>query len=120
MSKPMTEIFSSNLRNCLYLAGMTQADLSRALKTSETSVSHWINGVAVPRPFMVDRICVALRCKREDLMVDHSKTILLAPEDVLAEEMHNRPDLYGIFNAIIKMKSSDVELISQIVKRLSL
>lgn len=69
---------------------------------------------------MVDRICEVLKCKREDLMIDHSKSVLLAPEDVLAEEMQKRPELYTIFSAILKMQSSDIELISQIVKRLSL
>ena len=120
MTRPMTDIFAENLRNQLYLTGKTQADLARALKTSETSVSQWINAKAVPRPTMVDRICSALRCKREDLMIDHSKSVLIAPEDILAEEMHNRPELYTIFNAIMKMPSSDVELIEAIVKRLSL
>lgn len=120
MTRPMTEIFSENLRNCLYLAGKTQADLSRALKTSETSVSQWINGKAVPRPKMVDRICFELKCTREDLMVDHSKTVTFAPEDVLAQQMASRPELYTVFNAILRLQSSDIELVEALVKRLSL
>lgn len=41
MSKTMNEIFSTNFRNALYLAGKTQADLARATGVSETSVSNW-------------------------------------------------------------------------------
>jgi DNA-binding XRE family transcriptional regulator len=100
------------------MAGKTQAELARAVKVSETSVSNWVNGTVVPRPKMVDAICSCLRCKREDLMVDHAKTVLLAPEDVLADEMKNRPELYGLFNFILQMKSNDIELVTDICKRL--
>lgn len=118
MARQMNEIFSENLRNALYMKGRTQADLAKAVKVSETSVSNWVNGVAVPRPKMVDAICAYLVCTREDLIMDHAKQVFLAPEDVLADEMRERPELYNIFNAILKMHSSDVELISEICKRL--
>lgn len=118
MARQMNEIFSENLRNALYMKGRTQADLARTVKVSETSVSNWVNGLTVPRPKMVDAICAFLVCKREDLMVDHSKTVLLAPEDVLADEMKDRPELYGVFNMILRMTSSDVEMVTQLCKRL--
>lgn len=118
MKKTMNEIFSDNLRNALYMAGRTQAELAKAIQVSETSVSNWANGVVVPRPKMVDAICAYLQCSREDLMIDHSKTVLLAPEDILADEMKDRPELYGIFNMLLKMRSEDVELMTNIAKRL--
>ena len=119
MSKTMNEIFSTNLRNALYMAGKTQAELARATGVSETSVSNWMQGSAVPRPKMVDKICACLRCTREDLMIDRSQKVNFAPEDILAGEMRNRPELYEIFSSLLRMSSSDVELISQLCKRLS-
>ena len=119
MARQMNEIFSENLRNALYMKGCTQAELSKAVKVSETSVSNWVNGSVVPRPKMVDAICAYLRCKREDLMVDHSKTVLFAPEEILAEEMRNRPELYGVFNMLLQMTSDDIELVSNLCKRLT-
>ena len=119
MPRQMNEIFSENLRNTLYMKGRTQADLAKAVKVSETSVSNWVNGVAVPRPKMVDAICAYLVCKREDLMLDHSKKVMIAPEDILAAEMQNRPELYNIFSMILQMNSSDVEMIAQLCERLS-
>ena len=116
----MNEIFSHNLRNVLYITGHTQAELSKAVKVSETSVSHWINGVTVPRPKMVDAVCKYLRCTREDLMVDHDREVSLAPEDLLADAMKDRHDLYGLFNALLKMNDSDLKLVADFVKRLSL
>lgn len=118
MARQMNEIFSENLRNTLYMKGRTQADLAKAVKVSETSVSNWVNGVAVPRPKMVDAICGYLVCKREDLMVDHSKKVLLAPEEILADEMRNRPELYGVFNMLLQMTSDDIELVSNLCKRI--
>lgn len=118
MARQMNEIFSENLRNALYMKGRTQADLAKAVKVSETSVSNRVNGAAVPRPKMVDAICAYLVCKREDLMVDHSKTVIFAPEEVLAEEMRERPELYGLFNMILQMASSDVDIITQLCKRM--
>ena len=118
MEKSMNEIFSTNLRNVLYLAGKTQVELAKGIGISEVSVSNWINGNAVPRPNTVDKICKFLKCKREDLMIDKSQRVLLAPEDYLASEMTNHPELYDLFNAVLKMSSSDVELITALAKRI--
>lgn len=118
MEQSMNEIFSHNLRNLLYLSGKTQVELAKGIGISEVSVSNWINGNAVPRPNTVDKICAFLKCKREDLMVDRSQRVLLAPEDYLASEMTNHPELYDLFNAILKMNSQDVELMLKLAKRL--
>lgn len=118
MSKSMNEIFSTNLRNALYMAGKTQAELAKAVGVTEVSVSKWINGQVVPRPKKVDDICRALRCSREDLMIDHAQKILIAPEDVLAEEMKLRPDLFVLFQNIMRLNDSDVKLVSDVVRRL--
>ena len=52
-------------------------------------------------------------------MIDHTKQVSFAPEDILAGEMKERHDLYGIFSALLKMDDDDLKLISDIVKRLS-
>jgi transcriptional regulator with XRE-family HTH domain len=110
----------SSMRNALYMAGKTQAELAKAVNVTEVSVSKWMNGVNVPRPNKVDEICRVLRCSREDLMVDHDRQVILAPEDVLAEEMRMREDLYTVFNALINMNDSDLKLVTDLIKRLSI
>lgn len=119
MDKNLNEIFSTNLRNALYMAGKTQAELAKAVNVTEVSVSKWINGANVPRPNKIDEICRVLRCSRADLMLDHDKPVMLMPEDILAEEMKGRLELYGIFNALLKMNDSDLKLISDLIVRLS-
>jgi transcriptional regulator with XRE-family HTH domain len=120
MKKNMTEVFSTNLRNALYMAGKTQAELAKAVNVTEVSVSKWMNGVNVPRPNKVDEICRVLRCSREDLMVDHDRQVMLAPEDALAEEMRLREDLYTVFNSLLRMNDSDLKLVTDLIKRLSI
>ena len=119
MNKPMNEIFSANLRNALYMAGRTQSELARAVGVTDVSVSKWVNGTAVPRPKMIEKICMFLRCRREDLLLDHTKTAMLAPEDVLAEEMRKRPDLYVAFNELMNLHSEDLKLVLSFIGRLS-
>jgi transcriptional regulator with XRE-family HTH domain len=94
--KTMNEIFSRNLRNMLYAKNRTQVELAKAVKVSETSVSHWVNGDVVPRPKKVDEICAYLKCSREELTADHEQVAELAPEDVMAEELRNNPKLFRL------------------------
>lgn len=104
-----SEIFGRNLRNRLDARNRTQADLARHLNVTPTAVSRWVNGDAMPRPNMVDRICSYLNCNVEDLMADHTKVAVLLPEDVLAEEIHNNPRLFQLF--MVAMKSTDADLV---------
>lgn len=119
MDKTMNDIFSYNLRNCLYMAGKTQVELAKSVGVSETSVSKWISGATVPRPKMIEKICVCLRCRKEDLLLDHTKSTSLAPADILADEMEKRPDLYDAFNGLLNMSGSDVRLVTELIKRLT-
>lgn len=92
-----TEIFAYNLKNRLYAKNKTQSDLARYLKVTPTTVSRWTNGEALPRSAMIDRICVYLLCDPEDLLTDHTKTVALAPSDVIADAILDRPILMQLF-----------------------
>ena len=105
----MNEIFSRNLRNMLYARNRSQVELAKALKVTETSVSYWVNGSVVPRHKTVDKICQFLNCSRDDLMVDHSQTVELAPEDVLAEEMRDRPKLFRLMFYASKLTDQELD-----------
>ena len=91
------EIFARNLRNLLYARNKTQSDLARGLKTTPTTVSHWVNAEMLPRSNMIDRICAYLHCTTEDLMIDHTKTVNVAPADVIADAILERPILMQLF-----------------------
>ena len=91
------EIFARNLRNLLYARNKTQSDLARGLKTTPTTVSHWVNAEMLPRSNMIDRICFYLNCTTEDLMIDHTKVANVAPSDVIANAILERPILMQLF-----------------------
>lgn len=110
-----TEIFGENLRNMLIAKNRTQADLKRYLKVTDTSVSRWANGLAMPRPAMVDRICVYLGCSPEDLLTDHTKVIELEPEDVIAEEIRNNSRLFRLMFYASKLTNDQLDKIIGIV-----
>lgn len=103
------EIFGRNLRNRLDAKNRSQNDLARFLNVTPTAVSRWVNGEALPRANMIDRICVYLGCSAEDLMTDHTKVAVLAPEDVIAEEIHDNPRLFQLF--MVALRATDEDLV---------
>ena len=109
MKKTMNEIFSENLRNQLYLKRMNQADLARKMKVTEASVSKWTTGQAVPRPKKIDEICLLLGCSVDDLTTDHTKTVEIAPEDIIAEELRERPRLFKLMMYASRLTDEEID-----------
>lgn len=105
--KTSQEIFSQNLNNMLIAKKKTQSDLARYLDTTPTTVSKWALGKAMPRPKMLDGICRFLVCTQEDLMTDHSKTVVMLPQDIIAEEIENDPRLMRIMFYCMKMTETE-------------
>lgn len=62
------KIISKNLKRICYERQKTQADISRDLNISKTTVSGWFTGVRVPRMRTIDALCSYLRVKRSDIM----------------------------------------------------
>ena len=106
--KTTQEIFSNNLVNMLIAKDKTQSDLARFLKTTPNTVSKWALGKSMPRPKMLDGICRFLNCTQEDLLTDHSQTVVLLPEDVIADEIHNNPRLFQLFVSAIGAEDEDI------------
>lgn len=117
MKKTMNEIFSENLRNQLFLKRWSQADLARKMNTSEASVSKWCLGTSVPRPKKIDQLCQLFGCTVEDLTTDHTKVVVLAPEDVMAEELRNNPRLFTLMYYASRLTDAELDaLIAQVRK----
>lgn len=110
-----TEIFGENLRDMLIAKNKTQADLKRYLKVTDTSVSRWANGLAMPRPAMIDRICVYLGCAPEDLLTDRTRIVELEPSDVIAEEIRNNARLFRLMLYASKLTDEQLDKIIGIV-----
>ena len=116
-TKDIKQVFSTNLRNRLYAKNISQADLSRAVGASQTSVSHWINGEILPRPNMIDKIARFLVCSSDDLLTDHTKVVELSPEDVLAEELRENSRLFRLMFYAAKLSDDELDDLIEQVKR---
>lgn len=103
--KSTQQIFSENLRSLLEQKNKTQRDLAKFIPTTEATVSRWINGTVMPRYKAIDRTCQFLMCSPEDLMLDRDKTVTLLPEDVVADELRERPLLFRLM--IVAMRADD-------------
>ena len=107
-NKDLKSIFSTNLRNKLSAKQRTQKELAKYLNTSETSVSHWVNGTILPRPNTVDKIATFCGCSVDELMTDQTKTVALAPSDIIADTIIERPMLMSLF--LVASKASDEKI----------
>lgn len=116
-TKTMNDIFATNLRNQLYLKRMTQSELAKKMNVTEASVSKWCVGSAVPRPKKIDEMCRLLNCSIDDLTTDHSKVIELAPEDVIAEEIRNRPRLFRLMMYAAKLSDEELDVLIERAKQ---
>lgn len=103
-----SEIFGRNLRDKLEERNKSQAQLARHLKTTTATVSRWVTGESLPRSPMIDRICEYLMCGADELMLDSRKTAILLPEDVIADEIRERPMLFKLF--VVAMGATDEQI----------
>jgi transcriptional regulator with XRE-family HTH domain len=64
-SRPMSQI-----KKRREAAGLTQAQLARAMGVSEVTVQKWETGTRKPRSTRLKKLASALRCKAADLIGD--------------------------------------------------
>lgn len=79
------KVFAKNLRNIMYINRKTQADLSRDLRISKTTLSSWMNGNRLPRMSKVDLLCHYFNCSRYDLLENNGapkQSIRLTQEEI--------------------------------------
>lgn len=115
--RDIKSIFSENLRNKLIAKNKTQAQLAKFVGVSQTSVSLWCNGEVMPRSNMVDKIAKFLVCPSDELMTDHTKEVELAPEDIIAEAIHENPRLFRLMMYASRLSNEELdELIARAKK----
>ena len=115
--KTSLEIFSYNLRTYLEQKNKTQRQLARALSTTDATVSRWINGEAMPRPAMLDRIAAYLMCGTDDLTRNPAKPIAVLPQDVIADELHENPQLFKLFLVASKATPEQIDACIALLKK---
>ena len=90
------KVFANNLRRIMHERQKSQADMARYLGVGKSRVSSWMNAQHIPRPDMVDKMCVYLNCSRSDLMeengVKHGATVTKEQAELVRLAMHGRAD----------------------------
>lgn len=78
------KIISKNLKNVMFNAGKTQADVSRDLKINKATVSSWMNGTRIPRMDKIDLLCHYFNISRQELMEPNLGTDLTDAEQLMS------------------------------------
>lgn len=58
---------SKNFYNLLNLTGMTRAELAKRVGITQASISHYITGQCSPSEKQINKICLVLGCKYDEL-----------------------------------------------------
>jgi len=66
-------LIARNLKYYMAINGKTQADISRDLGISKTSLSSWVNGHRVPKVSTIDKFCNYFKIRRSDLMEEKDR-----------------------------------------------
>lgn len=61
-------ILASNLKRLMYENNLSQKEVASATGVSGPTVSAWCNGLKMPRPEMIDRLCVIFDTDRTGLL----------------------------------------------------
>ena len=111
----MKKIVSANLARYMNRKGITQAQIAEYLKVSESSVSYWCQGKALPRMDKIDKMCELFQCKRSDLMTMPSDT---NPKEALLQAAFDDPDRRILFSLSEKATDQQVKVAIQFMKTL--
>ena len=57
-----------NIKYLRQSAGLTQAQLGKMFGVSHVTVSTWESGRTMPTLEIIDRLCVALHCRKEEIL----------------------------------------------------
>lgn len=69
------KIFGNNLSNIIYEKRITQAEIARVLQIPKGTVYNWTNGLRIPRPANMNKLCTYLQCTRKDLLDGPEETV---------------------------------------------
>jgi transcriptional regulator with XRE-family HTH domain len=69
------KIFGKNLSNIIYEKRITQAEIARVLQIPKGTVYNWTNGLRIPRPANMNKLCTYLQCTRKDLLDGPEETV---------------------------------------------
>lgn len=70
-TKEYGKIIAKNLKRIAYEHNKTQADISRELNITQSTVSSWMIGTRIPRMDKIDMLCNYFNCSRAEIMEEN-------------------------------------------------
>lgn len=113
-----SNIFSRNLQRLLKKNGMTQRELAEALDFSESAVGKWILCRNDPTLANVQKIADFFNVSMNDLLNNENFYYLDNETRESADMLLNTPTLKALLKAAREVSSEDVEIATEMLKRM--
>ena len=110
--------FSDNLRNLRLSRHMTQMELARGVRTSQSSITAWENGTREPDFKTIQRLAEYFNVAFTSLLPSDDNV-----EDDritrIVDSMKNNPDLCMLFDAQRTLSKEDIETVFAVVRAIN-
>ena len=116
------QIFSENLQHYLKKSGKTQAQVAADLGVSKGTFSDWSNGKVFPRMDKIEMLSEYFGIKKSDLVEERSEEneyFLNKEVAEMAQELYDNPDARALFSASRKLSKEDIEVVKNLIDRLT-
>lgn len=87
--KDFKKNIARNISNYMDSLCIKQIELAKMLGCSNTTISMWMHGNAIPRMDKVDKMCEIFHCERQDLLRDEPKTKDEIEDEQITESFTN-------------------------------
>lgn len=109
--KTVQAIVAENIKERMRELGLTQKTLAERLKTSQPTVSAWVNSETLPDKKSQEKLCKALECKIERL-------VKVPQEDQFSNTLKVMADRLESIESILKTKESPPSPLKALAERL--
>ena len=118
------KIFSKNLNKYISRSGKKQNEIAADIKVIPQTLNSWCTGQAMPRIGKIQLLADYFGINKSDLLeekedIDEEGYYLDDDARDMAQFMYENPDYKVLFDASRKVKKEDIELVKEMIDRLS-
>ena len=116
-------IFTQNLNKYIEASGKTQLEIAKSIGVSPQTFNTWCKGIAIPRMGKVQALADYFHINKSDLIEEKSESstsyYLNQDADEAAQFLFENPEYKVLFDASRKVKKEDIDLVAEMIKRMS-
>lgn len=111
-----------NIKKWREIRNLKQSELAESLGVSDKTVSSWEINRTEPKMGMVEKISIALGCKKTDIIGNDENSndhyYLNDEAREMAQFMLDNPEYRVLFDASRKVKKEDIDFVKQMMDRM--